>query len=86
MQNGHLPASAAAKNDHCLPDGHRFLQGPLESMERFWTLKIYIYNSLRFKNGKILSLILHTVAIWTFSFHQNSVKKSDDFVDLTLAQ
>ena len=29
---------------------------------------------------------LHTVAIWTFPFHQNSVKKSDDFQDLTLAQ
>ena len=28
----------------------------------------------------------HTVAIWTFPFHQNSVKKSDDFLDLTLAQ
>ena len=28
----------------------------------------------------------HTVAIWTFPFHQNSAKKSDDFVDLTLAQ
>ena len=28
----------------------------------------------------------HTVAIWTFPFHQNSVKKSDDFQDLTLAQ
>ena len=30
--------------------------------------------------------VCHTVAIWTFPFHQNSVKKSDDFVDLTLAQ
>ena len=28
---------------------------------------------------------MHTVAIWTFPFHQNSVKKSDDFEDLTLA-
>ena len=32
-----------------------------------------------------LSIAMHTVAIWTFSFHQNSVEKSDDFVDLTLA-
>ena len=29
---------------------------------------------------------MHTVAIWTFPFHQNPVKKSDDFPDLTLAQ
>ena len=29
---------------------------------------------------------VHTVAIWTFPFHQNPVKKSDDFPDLTLAQ
>ena len=29
---------------------------------------------------------MHTVAIWTFPFHQNLVKKSDDFQDMTLAQ
>ena len=29
---------------------------------------------------------MHTVAIWTFPFHQNSVKKSDDLPELTLAQ
>ena len=28
-------------------------------------------------------LATHTVAIWTFPFHQNSVKKSDNFQDLT---
>ena len=28
----------------------------------------------------------HTVAIWTFPFHQNSMKKKDDFPNLILAQ
>ena len=36
--------------------------------------------------GENLAVGFHTVAIWTFPFHQNSVKKSDDFQDLTLAQ
>ena len=31
-------------------------------------------------------IMSHTVAIWTFPFHQNPMKKSDDFPDLTLAQ
>ena len=35
---------------------------------------------------RYLSKPTHTVAIWTFPFHQNPVKKSDDFPDLTLAQ
>ncbi len=30
--------------------------------------------------------ITHTIAIWTFSFHQNSEKINDEFLDLTLAQ
>ena len=28
----------------------------------------------------------HTVAIWTFPFHQNSIKKNDDFPNLIMAK
>ena len=38
------------------------------------------------RNVVIDVVAMHTVAIWTFPFHQNPVKKSDDFPDLTLAQ
>ena len=47
-------------------------------------------NSITLKMRNLLSwmasLTLHTVAIWTFPFHQNAGKNSDDFLDLTLAQ
>ena len=39
-----------------------------------------------YSHGDLFECTYHTVAIWTFPFHQNPVKKSDDFPDLTLAQ
>ena len=69
-------------------------QQPLaEKMQKFnlifhdSTPKKYVskhQNKAEFKN--LDDSKVHTVAIWTFPFHQNSVKKSDDFQDLTLAQ
>ena len=44
---------------------------------------MYVHVCTRQINDKVT---VHTVAIWTFPFHQNSVKNSDDFQDLTLAQ
>ena len=49
------------------------------------TLKFFKHTQFSKYTQNVLST-LHTVAIWTFPFHQNSAKKGDDFQDLILAQ
>ena len=68
-------------SQYLIPTFHYFLKNQIVSTKNFnkWT------KTLVPGITKIVE-IAHTVAIWTFPFHQNSVKKSDDFQDLTLAQ
>ena len=57
------------------------------NMMQYFELKknnIILRNTAFFIRDRAEHII--TVAIWTFPFHQNSVKKSDDFLDLILAQ